>query len=146
MTEDIITHEPATGHAPPAGPAPEATTALPEPAPPAPEAVIEPSHVVATAVVTPVEDLAVEDELLQVGRVLGDRVHHRVAEGFALLVPGPFPQLVGRVLHEAGQDVLAGRRHRRVGQGGDDHVDVRARGELAVLGLVVGPLHVFDAG
>ena len=34
------------------------------------------------------QHLAVQDELLQVGRVLGDGVHHRVAEGLALLVPG----------------------------------------------------------
>ena len=55
-------------------------------------------------------------------------------------------QLVGRVLHEAGQDVLARRRDGRIGQRGNDHVDVGTAREVAVLGVVVGALHVVDAG
>ena len=59
------------------------------------------------------QHLAVQDELLDVGRVLRDGVDHGVAERLALLVPRALAQLVGRVLHEARQDVLAGRRDRR---------------------------------
>src|SRR5262245_3450872 len=53
------------------------------------------------------EHLTVADDLPDIGRIAGDRVDHRVAEGLALLVPRPFTQLVGRVLHETGKDVLS---------------------------------------
>src|SRR6185295_15189007 len=49
--------------------------------------------------------LAVENQASQVGRVFGDRVHHRIAELFALLIPGAFLEVVGRILNEARQDV-----------------------------------------
>ena len=42
--------------------------------------------------------------------------------------------------------MLARRRDRGIGQRGNDHVNVRTAGEVAVLGVVVGALHVFDAG
>jgi hypothetical protein len=52
------------------------------------------------------------------GRELGDPVDDRVAERLALVVPRPELgcELVRRVLDEAADDVLAGRRHRRVDQ------------------------------
>ena len=52
--------------------------------------------------------LASENRIGDVGRVLGNLLDHAVAEQFALLVPGAFAQMIGNVLHEAGQDVLAG--------------------------------------
>ena len=58
----------------------------------------------------------------------------------------PLGELVRRVLDEAADDVLAGRRHGRVDQGRDDHVDVGAPAEAAGLGVVVGPLHVVERG
>ena len=63
-----------------------------------------------------------------------------------LLVPRAFFQLVGRVLHEARHHVLARRRDRRIGQARDHHVDVGPARVAAVLGVVVGALHVIDAG
>ncbi len=41
--------------------------------------------------------------------------------------------------------MLARRRHTWVDHGGDDHIDIRSLGEIAVLGLVVGPLDIIDA-
>ena len=72
----------------------------------------------------------------------------RVAERLAVVVPRPEArvEVVRRVLDEAADDVLAGRRHRRVDQGRDDHVDVRPAAPVAVLGVVVGALHVVDRG
>src|SRR3989304_4703264 len=57
--------------------------------------------------------LAPDDDLPDVRRPLGDGVDDRVAEGFALVVPGAQARVqpVRRVLHEAADDVLAGRRH-----------------------------------
>ena len=54
----------------------------------------------------------------------------------------PVGQAVRRVLHEAAHDVLARRSHRRIHEGRDDHVDVRAPAEAPGLCVVVGPLHV----
>ena len=59
-------------------------------------------------------------------------------------VPSSGASLYGRVLDEAADDVLAGRRHGRVDQGRDDHVDVRLAAEVAVLRVVVGLLHLVD--
>ena len=57
------------------------------------------------------DHLLVQDDVFDIGRVLGDGVDDIVAKGFFLIVPVEAgPQLVGRVLHEAGQDVLARRR------------------------------------
>ena len=91
-------------------------------------------------------DVAMEDDVADVRGELGDPVDHGVAERLALVVPGAQlrRELVGRVLDEAADDVLAGWRHRRVDQGRDDHVDVRATAEAAVLGVVVGLLHLLD--
>ena len=69
-----------------------------------------------------------------------------VAEGFSLIVPGAVSEFVRSVLDEAGQDVLAWRRDARVGETRNHHVDVRTAREIAVLRVVVGALHVFDAG
>jgi hypothetical protein len=67
--------------------------------------------------------------------------------GLALVVPGPQlrRQLVRRVLDEARDHVLAGRRHRRVDEGRDDHVDVGLGAEPVVLRVVVGLLHLVEA-
>src|SRR5262249_26307558 len=55
--------------------------------------------------------LTADDDVFQIRGVLGDGVHHRVAEGFALLVPVETRlEFVRRVLHEAGEHVLARRR------------------------------------
>ena len=62
------------------------------------------------------QHLAVQDDVLQVRRVLRQRVDDGVAERLALLVPRPFSERVRRVLDEARHHVLAGRRHGRIGQ------------------------------
>ena len=82
------------------------------------------------------------------GRDLGDPVDDRVAEGLAVVVPGAQGrvQVVRRVLDEAADDVLAGRGHRRVDEGRNDHVDVRPAAPAAVLRVVVGALHVVERG
>ena len=54
-------------------------------------------------------------------------------------------QIVRRVLHETGHDVLSGRRHIGIDHGRKDHVEIRAFGDLPVLGIVVGALDVIDA-
>ncbi len=93
------------------------------------------------------DDLPMQNDVFDVRSVFGDRVDHGVAERFFLVVPvQASAQLVRRVLHEARHDVFAGRRDRRIGQRRNHHVDVRAAREVAVLGVVVGALHVFDAG
>ncbi len=91
------------------------------------------------------ENLAADDNFFDVGSVLGDGVDDGVAEGLALLVPVALRELVGRILHEAGENVLARGRDTGVGEAGDDHVDVGLAGVAAVLGVVVGALHVLDA-
>ena len=86
-----------------------------------------------------------QHERADVGRVLGERVDHRVAERFALRRPSVAAQVIGRVLHEARHHVLARRRHARVDHDGDDDVHVRPAREGAVLRVVVGALEVIDA-
>jgi hypothetical protein len=73
-------------------------------------------------------------------------VNHGVAESLALLFPVAVLQVVGGVLDETGHHVLARRRDGGVGKAGKDHVNVGPGGEVAVLGVVVGTLHVVDAG
>src|ERR1700680_2956945 len=71
--------------------------------------------------------LFVQDDVLDVGCVLGNGVDHVVAERFFLIVPvNTGAQLVGSVLYEAGHYVLAGGRDGRISQAGDDHIDVWA--------------------
>jgi len=67
-----------------------------------------------------------------VGRVLGDGVDDVVAEGFFPIVPGAFGEFVRCVLHEARENVFAGRRDAGVGEAGNDHVDVWLAGVAAV--------------
>src|SRR5258708_34580671 len=71
------------------------------------------------------ENLAADDDVLDVGRVLGDGVDDVVAEGCFLIVPSALGEFVGRVLYEAGEHVFAGRRDAGIGDAGNDHVDVR---------------------
>src|SRR5216683_1214748 len=92
------------------------------------------------------DDLAADDDFFDVGSVFGEGVDDSVAEGFALVVPRAVGEFVGSVLDEAGKDVLAGRGNGRIGEAGNDDVDIRFAGEAAVLGVVVGALHVLDAG
>src|SRR6185369_13043815 len=54
------------------------------------------------------QNLSIANQLLDVGRVFSNRVHHRVAKLFAFLVPASFLQVVRGVLHEARHHVLAG--------------------------------------
>ena len=92
------------------------------------------------------QHLPVQDDVLDVRRVLRDRVDDRVAERLAVLVPAAlFLQVIRRVLHEARHHVLARRRDRRIGQARDHHVDVGLARVAPVLRLVVGALHVVDA-
>ena len=88
------------------------------------------------------QHLTFEDDVRQVRRVLGERPDDGVPEGVALGVPvAAFAvQVVRRVLHEDGHDVLARGRHPGVDQRGDHHVEEGAPGEPPVLGVVVGAL------
>src|ERR1700733_3392901 len=45
------------------------------------------------------ENLATDDQLFDIGRVLGDGVDDGIAEGFALIVPSALSELVGSVLN-----------------------------------------------
>src|SRR4029077_4736136 len=92
------------------------------------------------------ENLAADDNFFDVGGVLGDGVDDGVAEGFALLVPCAFGEFVGCVLDKAREDVLAGRRDAGIGEAGDNDIDVGLARKIAVLRVVVGALHVLDAG
>ena len=92
------------------------------------------------------ENLAADDDVFDVGRVLGDGVDDVVAESFFLIVPGAFDKLVRRVLHEAGENVFTGRRDAGIGEAGNDHINVRAARVVPVFGVVVGALHVLHAG
>src|SRR5277367_5053220 len=91
------------------------------------------------------KDLAANDEFLDIGRMFGNGFDNVVTKGFALTVPGALRQLVRRVLHEAGEYVLAWRSYARVRQARYDHIDVGSTREMAILGVVVGALHVLDA-
>src|SRR6266404_7159405 len=77
------------------------------------------------------EDLAADDNFFDVGGVLGDGVDYRVTKGFFVIIPGALREFVWRVLHEAGEDVLARRRDTGVGEAGDDHINVRLAGVMA---------------
>ena len=61
------------------------------------------------------KDLAADDDVFDVGGIFGDGVDDVVAEGFFLIIPVAFGELVGRVLHEAGENVFAGRRDAGIG-------------------------------
>jgi hypothetical protein len=92
------------------------------------------------------QDLPVQDAIPDVRRVLGDRVHDRVAERLPVGVPASlFLQVIRRVLHEARHDVLPRWGDRRIGQARDDDVDIRLARIASVLRFVVRALHVFDA-
>ena len=91
------------------------------------------------------DNLPVQNDVFDIRCVLRDGVDDSVAKSFFLVVPVETgAQLVGGVLHEAGKYVLARRRDGRIGERGDDHVNVGLPREVAVLGIVVGALHVFD--
>ena len=92
------------------------------------------------------DHLSVPNQRLEVRRVLGDGVDDGVAESLALRIPGARAEVIRRVLHEARHHVLAGGGHRWVRQARDDDVDVRPRRESPVLRVVVGALHVVQAG
>src|SRR5438093_1186559 len=92
--------------------------------------------------------LTMEDGVPEGRTVLCQGVDDGVPEGFPLGWPrrGPFPQMVGSILHEDGHYMLSRGRDRRVAEGRDHHVEVGAPGVPAVLGLIVGALQVVDAG
>src|SRR3984885_1047658 len=54
------------------------------------------------------DDLPVKDDVFDVRRILGNRVDDSIAEGFFLVIPVQAgAQLVGRILHEAGEHVFS---------------------------------------
>ena len=71
------------------------------------------------------QHLAMEDDVADVRRVLREGVYDGVAKRFALLVPRAACQCIRSVLHEARQNVLAGRRDRRIRQRRDHDIDIR---------------------
>src|ERR1700675_4703895 len=68
------------------------------------------------------ENLAAADNFFDVGSVLGDRIDDGVAESFALIVPGPLREFIGRVLNEAGHNVFAWRSDTRISEARDDDI------------------------
>src|SRR6266568_1382777 len=92
------------------------------------------------------QDLPRLDRPRHVRRVPPDDLHHAVAEELAVLVPGPLPQPVRDVLHEAGQDLLAPRGQRVVHGRGQDAVDPQIVRELAELGAIVAALRELERG
>src|SRR5580698_3640983 len=88
------------------------------------------------------DDLFVQNDVSNIGRVLGDGIDHVVAEGFFLIAPiKPGPQLIRRILNEAGKNVFAGRRDRRIGERRNYHVDIRTPRKVSVLGVIVSAFH-----
>ncbi len=92
------------------------------------------------------QHLSMQDRPKEVWRILSQRIDDGVPERLALgLVPASVQ--IGRgVLDEDRHDVLPGRGHARIDHGGQDDVHVGPPGEPSVLGIVVCPLQVIDAG
>src|SRR5256885_5080517 len=78
------------------------------------------------------DDLVREDQLRQIRRILRQRLHHRLPQGFSLLLPVTL-ELVGSVLHVYGHHVLAFGRQGGVGQRWNGDFKVGLFRELAVL-------------
>ena len=91
------------------------------------------------------DDLPVQNLRLEAGREALDRVHHGVAERFALGVGPAAVQLVRRILHEDRHHVLSGRRHPRIDHRREHDVHVGTARELAVLRVVVRALDILEA-
>ena len=79
------------------------------------------------------EDLAREDRIRNVGRVLGDLFHDAIAEELAFLVPGAFAQTIRNVLNECSHHVFAGRRESGIDVGCDHAIDPQLFGNFAKL-------------
>ena len=91
-------------------------------------------------------DLPVEDGALEVRRVAGQQVHHPIPQGGGVaVIPGPFPQPVGRVLHRDRHDVLARRGHCGIRQRWDGRRQPGIGRDASVLRVVVGALQVIEA-
>src|ERR1700730_281153 len=88
--------------------------------------------------------LARDDRIRYIGRVLSDFLNYPVAEQFTFLVPGAFSQMVGNILHKAGEDVLALWREGGIGIGRDNAINPQLFGNLAKLGNVVATLGEFE--
>ena len=86
-----------------------------------------------------------KDDVAQVRGIFRKRVDYRVAELFPLLLPFTFFQVIRRVLHETGHDVLARWRKGRVSEARNHDINIRTAREAAVLGVIIGALHIFDA-
>src|SRR5262249_4908143 len=84
------------------------------------------------------DDLAIDDGLLEVRRVLLDDVEAAIGKlVFRLVVPGAGLELVRSVLHKHRQEVLAGRGHRRIERRRHRTLDYRVARRDAILGVVV---------
>src|SRR5260370_3308758 len=91
------------------------------------------------------QDLSMQNQILDIRRVLGNRLNHRIAKFFTLLIPVSLLQVVWGVLHEARHHVFAPWRHGRIRQTGNDHVDVRTTREAGLSSFVICALHVVNA-
>ena len=80
----------------------------------------------------------------EVGGVARDLGDDAVGDRLLQALPGPGRQVTRAVLHEAGHDVLPGRRARGVEHRVDAGLDGRASGERAALAVVPGPLDEID--
>src|SRR2546428_2318177 len=81
-------------------------------------------------------DVAGDDRLRQVRGVTRDLGDHAVGDGLLQALPGPAGQVERAVLHEAGHDVLPGRRAGRVEHRVDARLDRRALPEPTPLPVV----------
>src|SRR5437870_706824 len=61
------------------------------------------------------QHLSMQNYVFNIRSVFGDRLNHGVPKLFSLLVPGPFFQVIRRVLHKTRHHVLARRRHGWIG-------------------------------
>ncbi len=81
------------------------------------------------------------DQTGQVGCISGQGVHDALEKAGAGLRPAR-PMLVGRVLHDGREHVLAVGREARVFNRGDSDLEHGMGRVLAVLGVIEGPLHI----
>src|SRR6476469_2644656 len=87
-----------------------------------------------------------KNDVLNIRGVFAERFDDSVAEFLTLLIPRAFLQVIWRVLNKARHDVLARRRDRRIGQTGNNDIDVWPARVTSVFGVIVSAFHVLHAG
>src|SRR5208282_3102068 len=94
------------------------------------------------------KNLAGFDRTRNIRRILGDLLHHPIAQQVAVVVPSsvtiPLAQFVGHILNEASHDVLAGGRKRGIGIRCNYAIDPELFGDFSKLGDVVTAFGEFE--